>query len=317
MGDLRCLDAETGSLVWARNLPREYNPDTALPVWGYAAHPLIDGDRLITLAGGDGSVVVALHKDTGKELWRSLSATTIGYCPPVIYTVGATRQLIVWTPEEVCGLAPETGKKYWGVPFPLHQSALSIPMPRFDGHDRLFVTSFYNSALMLRLDRDTPGASVLWKGKGKGEKPTQTDSLHSIMPTPVFKDGYIYGVDSYGELRCLKADTGERVWTTMAATRAFKDGGPDLSKPTEKDRWGNAFLTPQGDQCLLFNEHGDLILAKLSPAGYEEVGRARILAPDNPMANSRLVVWSHPAYAHRNVYARNDHEIVSVSLAAK
>jgi outer membrane protein assembly factor BamB len=312
MGDLRCLDADSGQLIWSRNLPKDY--DAPVPTWGFAAHPLLDGDCLITLAGGDGSVVVAFHKDTGKELWRNLSSFSIGYCPPVIYTVGATRQLIIWHPEEVCGLEPETGKLYWSVPFRLHQSALSIPMPRYDGGERLFITSFYNSALMLRLDRDKPAASVLWRGKGKGEKPTQTAAIHSIMPTPVFKDGYVYGVDSYGELRCLKADDGERVWTTLAATRALKGGRPDLSKQTENDRWGNAFLTPQGDRTFLFNEHGDLIIAKLSPAGYQEIDRARLLEADNLMPG-RPVVWSHPAYAHRSAYVRNNHELVCVSLA--
>jgi hypothetical protein len=131
-------------------------------------------------------------------------------------------------------------------------------MPRFDG-ERLFVTSFYDSALMLKLDKDQPGATVLWKGKGKGEKAHQTDTLHSIMPSPVFKDGWIYGVDSYGELRGLKADTGERVWTNLSATRALKGGKPDESPTADKDRWGNAFLVPQGDRTVLFNEQGELI----------------------------------------------------------
>ncbi len=312
MGDLLCLDAESGKVLWSHNFPKEYG--APVPMWGFAAHPLLDGDRVITLAGGDGSVVVAFHKDTGKELWRNLSSFSIGYCPPVIYTVGRTRQLIVWHPEAVCGLEPETGKLYWEVPFKLHQSALSIPMPTFDGNDRLFITSFYNSALMLKLDRDKPAASVLWRGKGKGEKPTQTDALHSIIPTPVFRDGHIYGVDSYGELRCLDAKDGRRVWTTRSATRPFKNGQPDESPTKEDDRWGNAFLTPQGDRFFLFNEHGELIIARLTPAGYTEIDRAKLLEADNKM-RGRPVVWTHPAYAHRNVYARNDHEIVSASLA--
>jgi outer membrane protein assembly factor BamB len=315
MGDLLCLDADTGRVVWSHNLPTEYNPDGTVPTWGYAAHPLLDGDRLITLAGGDGSVVVAFHKDTGKELWRSLSSFSIGYCPPVIYAVGKTRQLIVWQPEAVCGLEPETGKLHWSVPFRLHQSALSIPMPRYDGNDMLFITSFYNSALMLKLDREKPAATVLWKGKGKGEKIGQTDAIHSIMTTPVIKAGYVYGVDSYGELRCLKAATGERVWMTTAATRAFKNGRPDLEAPKEKDRWDTAFIVPQGDRYFLFNEQGDLIIARMTPAGYAEIDRARILEADNTMAQHRLVVWSHPAFAHRSAYARNNHEIVCVSLA--
>ncbi|HEY1380794.1 MAG TPA: PQQ-binding-like beta-propeller repeat protein [Gemmataceae bacterium] len=318
MGDLLCLDARTGKVVWSVNLPREYGdpkkPNRGIPIWGFAASPLLDGDRLITLGGPDGSVVVALHKDTGKELWRALSAFSTGYCPPAIYTVGTTRQLIVWHPEAVCGLEPETGNVYWEVPFELHRpSALSIPMPRFDGK-HLFVTSFYNSALMLTLDPDKPGASVLWRGRGKGERPDQTAAIHSIIPTPVLKDGYVYGVDSYGELRCLKADTGERVWTALGVTRALKDGRRDESKPGKDDRWDNAFLTPHGDRYLLFNEAGELIIARLEPTGYTEIDRAKVIEPDNTMPG-RPVVWSQPAYAHRSVYVRNDHELVCISLA--
>jgi outer membrane protein assembly factor BamB len=319
MGDLICLDAASGKAVWSVNLPERYGdpqkPNRGIPLWGYAASPLLDGDRLITLAGDDGSVVVALNKDTGKELWRALSSFSIGYCPPAIYTVGKTRQLIIWHPEAVCGLEPETGKVLWQVPFELHESALSIPMPRFDG-SRLFVTSFYNSALMLKLDLERPGATVLWRGKGKGEQPHQTASLHSIMPTPVMKDGYVYGVDSYGELRCLNADTGERVWTALGVTRPLKNGQRDESKPSAKDRWDNAFLNPQGDRCFLFNEAGELIIARLEPSGYTEIDRAKIIDADNSMPG-RTVVWSQPAYARRCVYVRNDHEIVCVSLEKK
>ena len=309
MGDLRCLDAATGKPLWAKNFPKDF----AAPVqtWGFAAHPLLDGDRLICLVGGDGSGVVAFHKDTGKELWRNLSATALGYAPPMIYTVGRARQLIVWTAEAVSALVPETGKLLWEEPFNV-KASLSVPTPLFDG-ERLLVTSFYNGALMLKLDADKPGATVLWKSMGRGEKPNLTDTLHSIIPTPVLKDGSIYGVCSYGELRCLKADSGERVWKTMAATRPLKAGKPDESPETEKDRWGNAFLVPHGDRYFLFNEHGELIIAKLSPQGYEEIDRARILQADNRMPG-RPVVWSHPAFAHKSAYARNDHEIVCVSL---
>jgi hypothetical protein len=204
------------------------------------------------------------------------------------------------------------------VPFVVHRSALTIPMPRFDGR-RLFVTSFYNSALMLALDPEKPAAKELWRGKParqNPERPERTTTLHSIMPTPVLKDGHIYGVDSYGELRCLDAETGDRVWTALGVTRGLKNGKRDESKPTQNDRWDNAFLTPQGDRYFLFNEAGELIIAKLDPAGYTEIDRARLIAPDNTMPG-RDVVWSHPAYAHRCVYVRNDHELLCVSLQKK
>src|SRR4029077_7565955 len=93
-----------------------------------------------------------------------------------------------------------------------------------------------------------------------------------VMSTPVFKGDYIYGVCSYGELRCIEASTGKRVWKTLKAT-----GG-------ELERWANAFIVAQGDRYLLFNEHGDLIIAKMTPKGYEEIDRAHVLDPTNAMA---------------------------------
>jgi hypothetical protein len=161
---------------------------------------------------------------------------------------------------------------------------------------------------MLKLDETKPGATVLWESKSKSEQAEKTDYLHSIMCTPFIKDGYIYGVCSYGELRCLKADTGTRLWSTLKATTA-------TDEPT---RWANAFLVAQGDRFFLFNEQGDLIIARLTPQGYGEVSRAHILEPTNRLAGpKRPVVWSHPAFANRSVYARNDKEIVCVSLAEK
>jgi outer membrane protein assembly factor BamB len=299
MGDLFCLDAATGKVLWSKNFPSAYH--APVQTWGFSAHPLVDGNKLICLVGGD-AVVVAFDKDTGDELWHALKAREQGYCPPMIYPVGDRRLLIVWHPTAVNGLDPETGKVYWTQPFEV-RSGLSIPTPRLAG-DHLFVTAFYDGALMLKLAPDGSSASVLWKGKSKSENPRLTDGLHSIIPTPVLADGYIYGVCSYGQLRCLEAETGTRVWETLAAT-----GG-------ELERWANAFLIPQGDRYFLFNEKGDLIIARLTPKGYDEISRAHILEPTNRMAG-RLVVWSHPAFANKSVYARNDKEIVCVSVAAE
>jgi outer membrane protein assembly factor BamB len=155
---------------------------------------------------------------------------------------------------------------------------------------------------MLKLDHDKPGASVLWKGKSNN--PARPDGLHMVMGSPVLKDGYIYGVCAAGQLRCLKADTGEQVWETFAAT-----GG-------KKGDCATAFLVPQGNRYVIFNDQGDLILADLSPKGYREIDRAHILEPVQS-ARGREVVWSHPAFAHRCIFARNDKEIVCVSLAAE
>lgn len=297
MGDLLCLDAAKGKVLWARNYLRDFG--TELNTWGMAAAPLVDGPRLIVLAGGTGgAAVLALDRESGKEVWRSLEVKDPGYCPPVIFHAGGVRQLIVWTPESLSSLDPESGKRHWEQPFKL-QSGLSIPTPVFDpARNLLLVTAFYNGPLMMKLEADRPAARLLWKGKKDSEK--DTDGLHAIMCTPFFDDGYIYGVCSYGQLRCLEAETGKRVWESLAATGS--------------GRWWNAFLIRHRDRWFIANEQGELITARLSPEGYQETSRAFLIDPTN-RAQRRKVVWSHPAFADRAVFARNDAEIVCAELS--
>jgi outer membrane protein assembly factor BamB len=296
-GHLHCLDATTGKLLWARELTKDFAIKT--PIWGFAGHPLVDGQKLICLVGGAGSVAVAFDKDTGQELWRALSAREPGYAPPMIYEFGGQRQLILWHPESVNGLDPETGRVLW-----THRASvrtgMSIATPRQLG-DRLFLTSFYSGSLMLRIQAGA-APEVLWQTAKASEK--DTEMLHSVMSTPVVLADHIYGSCSYGEFRCLKTATGERVWETFAPTTG------------KSERWGNAFIVAQGDRYFLFNEQGDLLIARLTPERYEELSRVRLLEPNNHDAR-RPVVWSHPAFANRSIYARNDAEIVCASLAAE
>jgi len=297
-GNLQCLSSHDGSVVWSREFKKDF--DLKTPMWGFAGHPLLDGNRLICLVAGSGTTVVAFDKDTGKEIWRALSAEEPGYSSPMIYEAGGRRQLIVWHPEAANSLNPETGVVYWSVPFK-SGSGLSVATPRKLG-DLLFMTSFYNGSLMLRLDSSRPAVTTVWRTEKASEK--DTTHLNAIIATPILEDGYIYGICSYGQLRCLKAATGERVWETFKATTS---GGPV--------RWGNAFLVKNGSRFFLFNEKGDLIIARLTPAGYEEISRAHLLEPANSDPG-RAVVWSHPAFANRCVYARNDKEIICADLAA-
>src|SRR5262249_527232 len=158
---------------------------------GFAGHPLVDRNRLICLVGGKGSVAVAFEKETGKEIWKSLSAFEPGYAPPTLIEHQGKRQLIIWHPESVNSLNPDTGELYWAVAWvgtkkaknPRLGAGMSIPTPRQDG-DRLFLTCFYDGSLMLKLN-GTQTPTILWKKGGKSEEPDDTEALHAVMVTPV------------------------------------------------------------------------------------------------------------------------------------
>jgi hypothetical protein len=128
--------------------------------------------------------------------------------------------------------------------------------------------------------------------------------LQSIISTPVFEGGHVYGVDSYGQLRGLDGATGKRLWENLTAV--------------PKARWSTIHFVKNGDKYWLFNERGELIIAKLAPTGYTEISRAKLLEPTMDQLRQRGgVCWSHPAYANKCVFARNDKELVCASLEAK
>jgi outer membrane protein assembly factor BamB len=297
-GTLICLRAQSGDLVWQKDYAKDYGMQ--MPTWGITSAALVDGDRLIAIVGGEPDAkVMAFDKMTGKEIWRALpSDSEQGYCQPVIFQVGGIRQLIVWHPAAVVSLGPETGKVYWQQPFPINMG-MTLATPVLSG-SRLLVSSFYNGSMLLDLVGE--GARMLWKGKSNSE--IHTDGLHAVINTPVIEGDYIYGICSYGQFRCLNLKTGERVWETMEVTK-------------EKARWASGLIVRQGNRYFINNDRGELIIAKLSPQGYQEISRTHLIKPTSNSGNRRelgAVNWSHPAYANRRIVARNDEEIISVSL---
>jgi hypothetical protein len=229
--------------------------------------------------------------------------------------VNGKTQIIIWHTRGICGLEPDTGKRIWFIPFEA-RSALTAPTPRFD-NNTLFITSFYNGSMAMTFDANGV-AKELWRSKAKGEMPTLTTDLSSIMCTPWVEDEHVYGVCSFGELRCISLKTGERKWMSMQATRGDRTPKPirEMDTPHNNERWSCAFLVKNKGRYVLFNEQGDLIFAQLSPKGYQETSRAHLIDPTNTMAGrGRKVCWMHPAFANQCVYVRNDEEVICYSLA--
>jgi outer membrane protein assembly factor BamB len=298
MGDLFCLDAATGSVVWSKNLPKAYA--APVPLWGYAGHPLVYKNLLVCTAGGKGSAVVALDKATGQEVWKALDTPEIGYSPPTLIHAGGVAQLLIFHGKGIDSLDPETGRRYWFEPLATAYS-MAIMAPR-KGGDFLFAGGHSGQSVGLKLDAAKPAATKVWKG-------SRTLGLAPVSGTPFVEDGVAYGIDGNGVFRAMRVATGERLWATSRPVNG-RDG------ESREANEGATFVTKNGGRFFLFGENGDLVIARLTPEKYDEVSRAKLLDPVG-VGLGRKVVWSHPAYAERCVFARNDREIVCASLAAE
>jgi outer membrane protein assembly factor BamB len=307
MGALIALDAESGRVLWERDYVRDFNAQ--VPTWGMAGAPLVDGDRLICLVGGEPDAkLVALDKRTGEEIWHALASDSEpGYNQPIIIEAGGARQLILFHPKGVSSLDAATGRLYWEIDHSV-QMGIVVATPVRSG-PYLFVTSQYGGARMFRLADDRPAATVLWSGPGEQDPGMTHDTpntLNSVISTPVIDGDYLYGLDNDGQLRCLAAATGKLVWKTDALLK-------------EHAMYGTAFFVRNGDRYFINNDRGELVMAKLSPDGFQEISRATLIEPTHPYVRRRqspTVHWSHPAYANRHIVVRNDREIVRLSLAA-
>lgn len=297
MGHFKCLDAETGEIIWEHDLGSEY--ELRMPIWGITAAPMVHEDLVLQIvAGKDNACVVAFDLETGKERWRALDERA-GYSAPILIKQGAQEVAVFWTGDSVTGLDPKSGKVFWTVPMQSSRMPIGVATPVVDGN-HLFVSSFYDGSMLIELDPDQPKATQVWRRVGIDEK--NTDSLHCMISTPWIDGDHIYGVDSYGELRCLELLTGDRVWEdTTAVPRA---------------RWATIHTFHDGDRQIMLNDQGELLFAVCSPEGFKEQSRTKLLAPTRRQLNQRGgVTWAHPAIANGVIYARSDKELVAAPLS--
>ena len=309
MGDLVCLDAAANDakLIWSKNFPKDFG--SKVPMWGFSGHPIIHKNLLICLVGGEKDAMYALDKNTGATVWKSVVSSETGYNSPVLIESGGVTQLVVWMPKHLMSLNPQTGAKYWSVKLE-PQHAMSIMSPRKDG-EFLFAAGLGNVGVTLRLDPANPNkVDEVWRGNGAANP---ADGAYPINMTPFVDNGTVYAADQPGMFRAFDMKTGMRKWDT------FKPifGGEEEKPADFKAPCATAFVVKNDTNgCFyLFTETGDLAIAKLSPKGYVELGRVHLLEPMCTALNGRKAVWSHPAFANKCIFARNDKQLVCVPLA--
>jgi formylglycine-generating enzyme required for sulfatase activity len=280
VGHLLCLDAARGDVVWSRDLVADVK--ARVPIWGLSASPVLFEDLVIVHPGGEpDACFVAFDRHNGKERWRSLPDTA-GYATPILIDRNGARELVAWTPKNVRGLDPATGKLHWTIPFEVNYGT-SIATPIYQ-EGLVLVSSYYDGSQAIRLGARPGQAEVAWHDRR---------NLRGLMSQPLYRDGHAYLLDKRHGLTCFELATGKKRWD-------------DDNRMTPKGRNPQATLVwlGDGDRAIVLNSDGELLLVRLNPKGYVEEARAGILGP----------TWAHPAYAGNCVYARSDTEIVCVLL---
>ena len=292
-GKLIAFDAkgDQAKIVWEKELKEVYKTKSAL--WGYAAHPMIDGKKLITLAGGEGSHVIALDKTTGKEIWKAETQQEQGYSPPTIIEAGGKRQLIVVGPSAIRSLDPETGERYWSEKY--EATSGSVIMTAIQYKEYLYFGGYSARNILLKLDPAKPAAKTEWKDKPKS-------GLAAVNVQPFLQGDTMYGFDDNGTMYAVELPSGKRLWESTELVGAAKGSE-------------TAFLVKNGDRFISFTERGDLVLCKLTKEKYEEIDRAKGIVAATNTAFGRKVVWCAPAFANKRMYVRNDKEIACFDLA--
>ena len=276
-GELRCLDANTGSVVWGKNILSE-NQGSNLP-WGMAASPLVVDDKVIVLPGGtSGKSVVAYNKMTGAPVWKVLNDTQ-AYVSPMLVELGGRRQIVVVSSSRVVGLVPEDGSLLWSHPWDTN-GGINVSQPIVVDRNRLFISSGYGKGaalIELKPTGNTFTASTIW----------ENINMKNKFNSSVLHNGHIYGLDE-GVLSCLDVNTGERKW---------KDG---------KYGYGQVLLA--GGHLIVTTAVGEIALVKASPSGFTEVARFPALQGQT---------WNYPALANGRLLVRNSSQMAAYDISGR
>jgi len=278
-GDLACLQVADGTIVWQRNILRDFKGSNIQ--WLISESPLIDGDRVIVSPGGRDATMVALDKTTGKTIWTSTGLSDdAGYASAIAADVGGVRTYMTFTAEASIGVRASDGKPMWKYAKAANRTA-NIATPVFL-NGKVFFTSAY----------DTGGALLNLSAQGGEVKATEgyfTRNMKNHHGGVVLVNGYLYGF-SDNILTALQFDSGRVAW---------RDRSVGKGAVTYAD--GNLYILGEGNVVGL---------VEATPDGYREKGHFEI--PD-----SGLPAWAHPVVSGGRLYIRNQNTLAAYDVRAR
>lgn len=294
-GELACLDAKTGKPAWKTNFKKDF-AGKMMSGWGYSETPLVDGEKLICTPGGDKAALVALNKDTGKEIWRSAIAKAggAGYASPVKAILGGIPMYITLLGKTggVVAVHADTGKLLWQYTRISNETA-NIP------------TVIVRDGLVWCSTGYGDGGSALLRMKSEGKdrvtiteiKRYGSDELQNHHGGMILVGDYVYFGNAHtsGHPACVEFKTGEIVWKE----RKGAAGG------------GGSAAVVYADGMLYYRyQNARMVLLEATPEGLKVAGSFSEPEP------SRRETWSHPVIANGKLYLRDQDKLFCYDVKA-
>ena len=285
-----CLDSTTGEFRWMFDLVREFK--TTVPQWYTAQCPIIEDGKAIIAPAGD-ILMMAVDCETGEKVWETPNpdgwVMTHSSIVPMEFN---GRRFYVYCGGNqikggVVGISAEDGSVLWKTDE--WKVRFNVPMPVVVGPDRLFFSAGYGQYEL--------GCSMMRLTEADGQITTQLEFLHptevfgSIQQSPIFYEGYIYGVRLDQQLVCLDLQ-GNVVWTSTSA-----------------NKFGNGPFTIVGGLIYIMNNDGDLTLAQASPSAYLPLAHAKVLDGHES--------WGPMAIASGRLIVRDTERMICLDISEK
>jgi len=271
LGQVLCLDAKTGKKVWSRSLVKDLQGRK--PTWEYSMSALVDGKQVIVVPGSAKGTVAALDAGTGRTTWQGGGSDIPGYATPVLASINGVRQYVVFTGVSVIGVDTARGKLLWRCPWKTKDD-VNAATPIVSGNT-VFITSDYGRGCAL-VEVTGKGARIKWQNR----------LIQSHFTTPILSGGFLYSTTDPNKLVCIEHATGKVRWER----RGFEKGGQ---------------MAVDGVLLAFEGASGNLVMVKIAPNGYQELGRIRPLGGQS---------WTAPIAAGDKLIIRNQQTLACLSL---
>ena len=274
VGDLYCLDAADGAIIWKRNILSDAGAVNL--TWGMAAAPLIVDDFVVVLPGGrSGKSVIAYDRGSGEIRWTAQDDRQ-GYTSPQVATLAGRRQLVIVSGVRIFGANVEDGSLLWEHEWETDYDANCAQPLIVDGEHVFLSAGYGHGATLLKIEaaENRFSSREIWFSR----------SMKNKFNPSVLVDGVVYGLDN-GILAAVDVRTGERLWK----------GG--------RYRFGQ--LLYASGHLIVVSEQGDLALVEATPEAHREIVKFEALSGKT---------WNVPAMADGRLIVRNQTEMVAYDL---